>query len=101
MIKRNTNRTAWGLAVVLAGVVLVGAVALAANSQRGLPERERRVFLLPMREWGFRRQRLHWVGSTGTPITDIYRCGFFEVRLRHRSPARTPASARKVRGRPE
>ena len=89
---------AWGLAVALAVVVLVGGVVLAANYQNRLPEEDRWVRLLPKSEWGFGpdniaaiRSFLHQFGG-GAAWPKRYRLGIITVRVQCSPPVIPPAS---------
>jgi hypothetical protein len=98
MAKRKTNWVAWGLSAILTVVVLLGGEVLVADYHNRLPERRRRVLLLPIGEWGFGRQRMYWVSLTTKAITEVYKCGFLQVWLAQRHAAGAKASIRSSRG---
>ena len=87
---KRANPMAWGLAAILAAVVLGGAAGLLANSQSHLPEAERWVVLLPRTRWGFGRDEapsiLSWLYQQYKPGTGVrfprrYKLGIITVRV--------------------
>jgi hypothetical protein len=95
------NAVAWGLAVILAAVVLGGGVALVADYQTRLPERERSVMILPECEWGVGRDQCAAIRSAlyghvhphaGVAWPERYRLGIITVRIESPAFAGPPAS---------
>jgi hypothetical protein len=87
--KRKPNRVAWGLAVVLA-VVLVDGGGTFVSYQNRLPEKDRWITLLPKGAWGFRPDESvaninaivrELGGDAGDRWPTRYRLGFVSVRV--------------------
>jgi hypothetical protein len=83
MAQQQKTRVAWGLATILAVVVLIGGVALLDSYQRHLPMHKRRVSLLPPSDWGFGRYGYSLMdGTTVVYHEEWSRYGFFMVRVK-------------------
>ena|SRR2546428_7232056 len=91
MAKQKTNREAWGLAAILALVVLGGVGLLGVSYQNRLLPGERWLTLRPRNEWGLgaQQQVRIWAssGSSGWKagveiIAERWRMGCFAVRVK-------------------
>jgi hypothetical protein len=85
------NRVAWGLAVALAVLLLLGGGRLVTHSWKRLPPGVARVMRLPRRTWSFHRLTIshgsttYSAGSTTVsygPVEEWQGFGFFAVRVK-------------------
>jgi hypothetical protein len=82
-MSKRTGRTAWGLAAILAVVVVLAGVTLAAGYQRRLPERKRYLTVLPRGEWGFGGYSYSLVAGNKVVYHEEWqRFGFFKLRVK-------------------
>jgi hypothetical protein len=86
---KRTNRVAWGMAAILAVVVLGGSMGLFVSYQSRLPEPDRWVILLPRSEWGFGPDGMAVLRSVvaqldgGVTWPERYRLGFWTFRVNY------------------
>jgi hypothetical protein len=101
---KRTNRIAWGLAVVLALLVLGGSGRLFVRYQNRMPEQERWVTLLPQDQWGFGQDQaanLRAIAAALRLYPDEgggwwprrWRLGFLSVRVEWRPPPLAPGAS--------
>jgi hypothetical protein len=73
---------AWGLAGVLAVVLLGSGVLLAVHMQSQVPRGQRWLALLPRDTWGVGRVKVRWLTGPPKPPEEWFNLGFFTVRLK-------------------
>jgi hypothetical protein len=79
---KRTNRVTWGLAVVLAVVLLGGGGLLGVHYHSRVPKGAIWLALLPPPAWGFGRMEMAIAARVPLPPEEWVILGFFMVRVK-------------------